>query len=437
MNEPSGAALAALIPPPLLESTLHEGLALVLALGFSTLLSTLRSSLRFSLPTRTLAAESDEKRRVRLEPLLERADAYASSAGLLKATCDLVFTVILVSVIAGDGSLQLSDLGYAVAIGAPTLLFVTEAMPSSVARAWGDRLLLETLPTFHWLQLPLSPLVRALSVARSALLRAFSIEDDTSSRKIVEGLREVVKTTGAKSSTSELEETERELIENVMEFGDVDAAEVMTPRTEMTALSVDSSVEEALAKLAEAGHSRLPVYEENVDNIIGTVTAVALAEATVVSSEVSELRELLRPPMLVPETKLVSELLREFRARKQKLAIVVDEYGGTAGVVTLTDVLAEIVGTIQDEYEEAEDTLRALEDGCYEVQASLHVSEVNEALDLSIPEEEDFETLAGFVLAQLGHFPKAGESFSNGDTTYSVAEASDRRVLKVRVKRSA
>lgn len=437
MNEPSGAALAALIPPPLLESTLHEGLALVLALGFSTLLSTLRSSLRFSLPTRTLAAESDEKRRVRLEPLLERADAYASSAGLLKATCDLVFTVILVSVIAGDGSLQLSDLGYAVAIGAPTLLFVTEAMPSSVARAWGDRLLLETLPTFHWLQLPLSPLVRALSVARSALLRAFSIEDDTSSRKIVEGLREVVKTTGAKSSTSELEETERELIENVMEFGDVDAAEVMTPRTEMTALSVDSSVEEALAKLAEAGHSRLPVYEENVDNIIGTVTAVALAEATVVSSEVSELRELLRPPMLVPETKLVSELLREFRARKQKLAIVVDEYGGTAGVVTLTDVLAEIVGTIQDEYEEAEDTLRALEDGSYEVQASLHVSEVNEALDLSIPEEEDFETLAGFVLAQLGHFPKAGESFSNGDTTYSVAEASDRRVLKVRVKRSA
>ena len=106
-------------------------------------------------------------------------------------------------------------------------------------------------------------------------------------------------------------------------------------------------------------------------------------------------------------------------------------------MVTLTDVLAEIVGTIQDEYEEAEDTLRALEDGSYEVQASLHVSEVNEALDLSIPEEEDFETLAGFVLAQLGHFPKAGESFSNGDTTYSVAEASDRRVLKVRVKRSA
>lgn len=437
MNEPSGAAFAALIPPPLLESTLHEGLALAIALGFSTLLSTLRSSLRFSLPTRTLATESDETRRVKLEPLLERADAYASSAGLLKATCDLVFTVILVGVIAGDSLLQLSDLGYAVAIGAPTLLFVTEAMPSSVARAWGDRLLLKTLPTFHWLQLPLSPLVRALSVSRSALLRAFSIEDDTSSRKIVEGLREVVKTTGTKSAASELEETERELIENVMEFGDVDAAEVMTPRTEMTALSVDSSVEEALAKLAEAGHSRLPVFEENVDNIIGTVTAVALAEATVVRSGASELRELLRPPMLVPETKLVSELLREFRARKQKLAIVVDEYGGTAGVVTLTDVLAEIVGTIRDEYEEAEDTLRALEDGSYEVQASLHVSEVNEALDLSIPEEEDFETLAGFVLAQLGHFPKAGESFSNGDTTYSVAEASDRRVLKVRVKRSA
>lgn len=423
----------------MITSGLQATLALVAALGFSALLSTLRFSLRFSLPKRTLASVRRESRRARLEPLLEHADIYAGSAAILKLACDLAFTVVLVGVLAGGKSLDLGDLALAVVIGAPTLLLLTETMPTAIARAWGDPLVTRALPTFHWLQLPLVPLVRLLSVVRRALLRALSIEDDSSSRKIFEGLREVAKTTSAKSNTAELEETERELIENVMEFGDVDAAEVMTPRTEMTALSVTSSLEEALAKFAEAGHSRLPVYEDNIDNIIGTVHAVALAKvmATVPQESQVGLRDLLLPPMLVPETKLVAEILREFRARKQKLAIVVDEYGGTAGVVSLTDVLAELVGTIQDEHEEIEEGLLALDDGSFEVQASLHVSEVNEALGLRIPEEEDFETLAGFVLARLGHFPKAGESFASEEVNYSVAEASDRRVLKVRVQRPA
>jgi len=429
------AATAALRPAALIAGDFEPILWILAALGLSAFLSTLRSALRFSLPTRTVAREPNEARRGRLEHLLEQADAHGTSAGIFKITCDLVFTVLLVGYIAGQASLTFDVLALAVAIAAPTLLLFTEAMPVSVARAWGDGLLVRALPAFHWAQLPLVPVVKALQAVRRALLRALSIEDDTSSRRIVEGLRDVVRTSGG---TVELAETERELIENVMEFGNVDAAEVMTPRTELIAVPVDATLEEVLKKFVEAGNSRLPVYDDGIDNIIGTVSAIDVAEALVEDRGLQRgLRELLRPPMLVPETKLVRELLREFRSRKQKLAIVVDEYGGTAGVVSLTDVLGEIVGYIRDEHEEGDEGLRSLGDGTYEVQAGLHVSEVNEALGLAIPEEEDFETLGGFVLAQLGHFPKPGESFQNDRVTYSIAEASDRRVLKVRVQRSA
>ena len=437
MYEPP-TALAAPLPRTLIETGAEAILWIVLALALSAFLSTLRSSLRFSLPTRTLGRAQNERQRARLEPLIENADGFAISAGIYKITCDLIFVLLLVGRIAGEAALELEHLALAVAIGAPTLLLVTEAVPVSIARAWGDRLLLVVLPTFRWAQLPVVPVVGALQSARRALLRALSIEDDSSSRVLIEGLRDVART----ASAAELEATERELIENVMEFGDVDAAEVMTPRTEMAALPVETAPEEALATLAESGHSRMPVYEENVDSVIGTVSALELAKVLVGARRDAarpDLRDLMRPAMLVPETKLVSELLAEFRSRKQKMAIVVDEYGGTAGVVTLADVMAEIVGTIRDEYQEGEDGdgLRALGDGSFEVQAGLHVSEVNEALGLEIPEEEDFETLGGFVLAQLGHFPKAGESFRSDEVLFSVAEASDRRVLKVHVQRSA
>ena len=157
-----------------------------------------------------------------------------------------------------------------------------------------------------------------------------------------------------------------------------------------------------------------------------------LANALSVSAEPKPLlADLIRPPLLVPETKLVSTLLEEFRDGRHKMAIVLDEYGGTAGVVTLMDVIEEIVGEIQNEDEDSEPAIRELADGKFEIQAALHVSEVNEALGLTLAEESDFETLAGFVLAQLGHFPREGEEFDHENVRYRVAEATDRRVLRV------
>jgi len=151
--------------------------------------------------------------------------------------------------------------------------------------------------------------------------------------------------------------------------------------------------------------------------------------------ETEKLRSILRPAWFVPETKPVSELLSEFKREKLKLAVVLDEYGGTAGIVTLGDVVQHLVGDIQDEFDEAPaQPVRRMPDGSAEVDASLNVSELNERLELAIPEDEHYETLAGFVLSELGHFPRRGERLRAAGCELVVLEASDRRVLKVLVR---
>jgi CBS domain containing-hemolysin-like protein len=265
----------------------------------------------------------------------------------------------------------------------------------------------------------------------------FGLRDDPeSTRRLVAGLRNVIEDAEISGT---LDATEKELISNVMEFRDVDVAAVMTPRTEIQAADVEQGILAAAQKLAGSGHSRVPVYEGTLDTIIGTVSARDLVAVIAAGKlESTELRAIVHTAYFVPETKHISELMSELRREKIELAIVLDEYGGTAGLVTMGDIVGEIVGELPDEYDEdAPAPVRPLPGGAAEVDATLHVTEVNEALDLDLPEEADYETLGGFVLATLGHFPHHGEHFTRGNAEFSVVEASDRRVLKVRVKKLA
>jgi putative hemolysin len=410
---------------------LWMALALLALIG----LATLRAALLQCLTSRVLPHARDDQRRARLEPLLERVDKLATSATLLQSTALIVFVGLLIDVVAGGRALRARDLAISLAIAAPTLFLVANALPLALARAKGDVLLARVLPTFNLLQLPISPLSSVLDWVRGAMLRILRVPNPRGAqRRIVEGLRGVLEEA---DDDRELDETERELIENVMDFRDVDAAEVMTPRTEITAVDVADGVEAAEALAVKHRKSRLPVFEGNIDTIIGTVSALDLAgaRATAQTGEAG-LRALLRPPVLVPETKLVSALLNDFRDRREKMAIVVDEYGGTAGIATVTDAMREIFGDLAEPADD-EDRIRTISPGLFAVPAALHVSDVNESLDLDLPEEEDYETLAGFVLAQLGHLPKQGEGFDHEGVRYDIAEASDRRVLLVQVSKVA
>lgn len=419
-----------------MSSNLEAILWILLAVLVSAFFSTLRQALQFSLPERVLGRTQSEAVIQRTTPLLEKADGLAASAGLLKVACDAIFVALLIDVFTQDRALEWSYVVYALLVAAPALLLFTEALPTATARYRGDTLLLIILPTFSIAQWPVGVISNLLNGLRKAILRMTGVPDPSSStRRIVEGLRGVIEEAAI---SGDLDPSERELIENVMEFREVDVAEVMTPRTEIHAVEQSASPLEIVQIFAEHGVSRVPVYEEDIDTIIGTVTALAISKTLSSGTlETTQLTDIMRPATFVPETKLVSELLAEFRQEKQKMAIVLDEYGGTAGIVTLADVIAEIVGDIEDEYADAMEPMHEVGDGSFEVLAGVHVSDVNEALDLEIPEEEDFETLGGFVLAELGHFPKAGESFTHSQVQYSVLEASDRRVFRVSVRRSA
>ena len=422
--------------PPAFDWAQLEARTIALTVGvlcLSALFAVLRQAMTRAITKRVLGRVPEGPARVRLERPLARIDTLSTSAGVLAMTSGLAFTALLLQWFAGGQPLGARALLLGVAISVPILWFTDDVLARALAQRHGDRLLVAVLPIFSLLQMPLAAIAWGFDNARRGVLRLFGLRDDMDTkREIVAGLREVIEDS---EISGNLDDTERELIENVMEFRDVDVAAVMTPRTEADACDIEDGLLGAAQIFARSGHSRIPIFEDTLDTIVGTVSARDLVQVIAADKlQTAVLSEILHPAYFVPETKHISELLGELRREKIKMAIVLDEYGGTAGLVTVGDIISEIVGDLPDEYDTDEPSpIRHLQDGAAEVEASLHVTEVNEALDLDIPEEADYETLGGFVLAELGHFPERGEAFVRGDIEYAVVEANDRRVLKVRV----
>jgi len=409
------------------------GVALILCAAFSTL----RRSLVQTQAERVIESEPDSLRRAKLRLRLERARSLSTSASMFETASAALFATLVVRWFSQSRQVTWGVTIASLGITVPCLWLATQALSQAIAISWGDVIVRRVLPTFHIIQWPIAVLAMGLDGVRLGMMRLFGQRTDLAeSQEMVAGLREVVADSEA---SGPLDATERELIGNIMEVREVDVAAIMTPRTSIQAIEVDTPLTEAARIASESGYSRLPVYEGKLDAVVGTVSARDLMSALVdTSGKDRSLRSLLRPAYFVPETKLVSELLDEFRREKLKLAVVLDEYGGTAGMVTLGDVLGEIVGEIRDESdEEAPSPLKHLPGGVVEIDAALHVSEVNELIDLDLPETAGYETLGGFVLAEFGRFPLRGESFTRGATEFQVSEVTDRRVLKVRVRKPA
>lgn len=237
----------------------------------------------------------------------------------------------------------------------------------------------------------------------------------------------------------------REMIEGIMELGDADVSQIMTPRTDMHMLHADLSWEEMLADVIEAGHTRIPVFDKNRDDLLGVLYVKDLLPEFVARSATPTddaptqrtVRELVRKPIYVPETKAVDDLLEMFQQERTHIAIVLDEYGGVSGLVTIEDALEEIVGEIVDEYDsDAEEEIQRLGDDSCEAVGRAHVDEINEAMDFSLPEADDYDTIAGFVFTELGHIPTVGEQVLWNDTfRITVLEATRRRIERVRIER--
>jgi len=234
-----------------------------------------------------------------------------------------------------------------------------------------------------------------------------------------------------------LEEDAREMIEGVIELGDADVSDIMTPRSKVDALDADLGWREVLRFVIDAGRTRFPVYERTLDNVIGVLYVKDLLPELAQRSSAPRkpLRALLRKPWLIPSTIPLDDLLQEFLDNRMHLAVVVDEYGAVEGVVTIEDVLEEIVGEIVDESDrEVEDDIHQLSETKSEVLGTVHLDIINERLGMDLPESDDFDTIAGFLISRLGRIPKDGESVEDHGVRITVLEAKPRQVERVLVE---
>ncbi len=241
---------------------------------------------------------------------------------------------------------------------------------------------------------------------------------------------------GAKQGT--IEEEEQDLIHGIVSFGKILVKEIMTPRVDIDAIPIDANFDDLLKTITTSGRSRLPLYEEDLDHIIGIIYAKDLLRFLKNSNpdEILNINKIARKPYFVPENKLISELLKEFQAKNLHLGIVVDEYGGTSGLVSMEDILEEIVGEIRDEYDKEEAELTDLGEGKYLAYGKLPILELSEELEVDFTSpEDDYETLGGFIFNYAGTIPDPGYSFIEKGYKFTVKTVKDRRIEQVSIEK--
>jgi putative hemolysin len=317
--------------------------------------------------------------------------------------------------------------------GAALALVVLEAVPRFVVSRSPERWGLRLVPAMSLFRLVFGLPARVLDSATTVVLRG---RQGGGASPSAEDSEELLRLVELHEGNGDTENGELTMIRRVAQLEETAAREIMVPRIDMVAIEASEPVDAALRAVVERGFSRIPVYDESVDNVVGVVHAKDILRDMAAGRLPATLREIARPPYFVPEGKRIDELLTELREHKVHLAIVVDEYGGTAGLVTIEDVLEEIVGEIQDEYDREETTMQRLSDQEAIVDARISLDDLNELLDLKI-ESEDVDTVGGFVYHQLGRMPAPGDEIRTDGLTMRVLSVLGRRIKKVRVAKVA
>jgi putative hemolysin len=276
------------------------------------------------------------------------------------------------------------------------------------------------------------PLVAVLFMLTQVFTRPFGANPQTGALVTEEEIKALLETSEAQGV---LEEQSQKMITSIFALAEKRVHEVMVPRTDIVAIDVATPPNEILDLITKVGHSRIPVYEGSADNIIGILYVKDVFRRIARGEKDLQLRQFLRPAQFVPETKRVDDLLREMQRDKVHIAIVVDEYGGTAGLVTIEDLVEEIVGEIRDEYDVEQELVLPVSENEALMDARVPFEEVRETFDLRIPPSENYDTLGGFLVAQLGHFPRVGESVESGGARFVVESAEGRRIRRVRVSK--
>ncbi len=326
------------------------------------------------------------------------------------------------------------DAGEVVAVVVMTLtIFVfAEVVPKTYTVQRTDRAALFIARPVLWLGRILRPLGKVLIGLSNAMMVVLPGNGLPKGPFVTED--EIRHMVDVAEEEQEIEEDERELIHSVFEFGDTVVREVMVPRPDMITLPADSPFNRALQTIVDAGYSRIPLYEGDTDNIVGVLYAKDLLKRVPEADGDAKVASLGRAPTFIPEQKKVSELLREMQTQHVHMAIVVDEYGGTAGLVTIEDLIEEIVGEIVDEYDKEEPLVEPIDDDTLRVDAKMPIDEVNELLDVELPHEE-WDTVGGLVFGLTGRVPVPGEKVKFDSIEFRTERVTGRRIQKVVIKK--
>lgn len=317
------------------------------------------------------------------------------------------------------------------------VLIFGEIIPKSFARAHFHRLAPMALIFIYGLYLAFYPLVYLLSVFADFAVRLLGSQG-INRPSITEEELEFLISEGEKAGV--IQNTKREMLSGVFDFDETKAREIMTPRTDLVALPSDADFNTALNLIIESGHSRIPVYEERIDNIVGILFAKDILRHWERHHEMlPEITDFMREPLFLPESNLIMEVFKELQRTKNHLAVIIDEYGGTAGIVTMEDVLEEIVGDIQDEFDSEEAMFIELEPGVFAVSGSVNISDFVEYFGLDERFETEVEgevdTIAGWMTKLLGDLPEVGQTVTQGPLTIEVEEVDRHRIEKLKVIR--
>ncbi|MFN3603693.1 MAG: hemolysin family protein [Leptonema sp. (in: bacteria)] len=313
-------------------------------------------------------------------------------------------------------------------------IIIGELVPKSLALHHSERIAFLVAYPLYFFSNIFSFLSKILIFSSNLFLKPFKDKTSFSEAKLItEDILHILEE-GVKDGT--IEKSEHEMIENILEFNDTDAREVMIPRVDMVSISIDAE-EEEIQRVLQSMYTRIPVYKDNLDNIVGILHIKDLIRS-ILKKENLSISKIIRPPFFVPESMKIGKILREMQKRKNHIAIVVDEYGGTAGLLTLEDILEEIVGEIQDMTENQNNqNILQLKENVYLVSGSCNVFDFNEFLQEDvIPESEVYTTVAGFIIELLGRFPEVDEKIKFNDFIFTLIKKSKQKMIQFKVERN-
>ncbi len=328
-----------------------------------------------------------------------------------------------------------ADNGISIAIGVMTfaILVFGEITPKTLAMAKNETVAIFTAPFIRVLQLVLYPIIMLLEGITNVISRPIS----GSSNPLLITEAEIKSVVSLGEELGEVEEDEKIMIHNIFRFSDLEAHEIMIDRTMMFVLDAENDFATTVEQFVKKGFSRIPVYEEKIDNVIGVLYIRDVLLAAIDHENEVTIKELLRPAKFIPETMLLDDLLRDFQAEQVHIAMVVDEHGGISGLITIEDILEEIVGEIIDETDKEQVMIRKLDAYRSLVRGQTEIEKVSEELELDLNERDDYETISGFILSKLRKIPEVGEELALGVNTIRITKADEKRIIEVQIDKPA